>query len=92
MVMTAVVAVATCCGSVTVAALREASHVASVALLVTRGTLNERRLVGTAASDLSTLAGARGGGMVGVTLRTKRRKNQIPASRGQGVSWSDSLP
>jgi hypothetical protein len=41
---------------------------ATVAVLAAaRGALNERRLVGTAASVLSTLAGARGG-MVGATL------------------------
>jgi hypothetical protein len=34
-----------------------------------RDTLDERRLVGTAASDISTLAGARGG-TVGATLRS----------------------
>jgi hypothetical protein len=43
-------------------------------LSVTRGTLDERRLVGTTASDLSALAGARGG-TVGVTLRVRRQKN-----------------
>jgi hypothetical protein len=36
--------------------------------------LDERRLVGTAASDLNTLAGARGG-TVGVTLRTREQEN-----------------
>jgi hypothetical protein len=91
MVMTAIVAVTTCCGSVAVPALRGASLVAAATLPVARGTLDERRLVGTAASDLSTLAGARGG-TVGVTLRTQRRKNQTPTSRGQGVSGRDSLP
>jgi hypothetical protein len=84
MVMTAVVAVATCCGSVAVAALRGASLVAIAALPVTLGALDERHLVGMAASDLSTLAGVRGG-TVGVTLRTQRQKNQTPASRGRGV-------
>jgi hypothetical protein len=60
--MTAVATVATYCGSVAVAVLREASLIAAATLLFTRGALDERRLVGTAASDLSTLAGARGGG------------------------------
>jgi hypothetical protein len=36
-----------------------------------RDALDERRLVGTTASDLSTLAGVRRG-MVGATLRTRR--------------------
>jgi hypothetical protein len=40
-------------------------------LAAARDTLDERRLVGTDASDLSTLAGARGG-TVGATLRTRR--------------------
>jgi hypothetical protein len=100
MVMTAVVAVATCrgsvavatcCSSVAVVALCGASLVAAAALPVARGALDERRFVGTATSDLSTLAGARWG-TVGVTLRTQRQKNQTPASRGQRVSGSDSLP
>jgi hypothetical protein len=62
-------AVATCCGCVAVAALREPSLAAIAVLLDTRGALDERHLVGTAASDLSTLAGMRGG-TVGATLRT----------------------
>jgi uncharacterized membrane protein YdfJ with MMPL/SSD domain len=69
-------AFADCCGSVVVAACcgpaaapREPSLAAVTVLPATRDALNERRLVGTAASDLSTLAGARGG-TVGATLRT----------------------
>jgi hypothetical protein len=58
--MTAVVAVATCCGSVVAATLRGGSLVAAAMLPVTLGALDERRLVGTDASVLSTLAGARG--------------------------------
>jgi hypothetical protein len=54
------VAVATCCDSVAVAALNGAPLVKAAALPVAGGALDERRLVGTAASDLSTLAGARG--------------------------------
>jgi hypothetical protein len=61
-VMVAVVAAATCCGSATAATLCEASPVAVAALPVSRGTLDERRLVGTDASALSTFAGARGDG------------------------------
>jgi hypothetical protein len=45
---------------VAVAALREPSLAAVVVLPVARGALDERRLVGTIASDLNTLAGARG--------------------------------
>jgi hypothetical protein len=68
--MTAVVAAATCCGSVAVAASCGASLVAAAAALPAAcGALDERRLVGTAASDLSTLADARGG-KVGATLQT----------------------
>jgi hypothetical protein len=72
MVITAVVAVATCCGSVAAATLRGASLVAAAVLPVTRGALDERRLMGTNASDLSALADARGGGAVGATLRTQK--------------------
>jgi hypothetical protein len=62
----ALVAVATFCGSVAMAALRGASLVAAAALPVARGALDERRLIGMGASDLSTLG--REGGMVGVTV------------------------
>jgi hypothetical protein len=61
MVMTTVVAVATCCGSAFAVMLRGASLVAAAVLPVTRGTLDERCLVGMDAFDLNTLAGARGG-------------------------------
>jgi hypothetical protein len=63
------VVVAAGCGSVTSAAPRESPLTSVVALTATRDALDERHLVGTAASDLSTLAGARGG-TVGATLRT----------------------
>jgi hypothetical protein len=59
------------CGPATTAAPRESSLAAVIMLAVARDALDERRLVGTAASDLSTLAGARGG-TVGATLRTRR--------------------
>jgi hypothetical protein len=72
------VAVTTSYHSVAVAALRGASLIAAAVLSATRVALDERRLVGTTVSDLSTLAGVRGG-TVGVTLRTHKRKNQIPA-------------
>jgi hypothetical protein len=53
-------AATTCCGSTAAAVLRRPSLTAIAVLPTARGTLNERRLVGTAASDLNTLAGARG--------------------------------
>jgi hypothetical protein len=59
------------------AALRVPSLAAIVVLPAARGALDERRLVGTAASDLNTLAGARGG-TVGATLRTQRREVRHP--------------
>jgi hypothetical protein len=65
------VVVAACCGPATATAPRESSLTAVVVLAAARDTLDERRLVGTAASDLSILAGARGG-TVGATLRTRR--------------------
>jgi hypothetical protein len=80
---TAVVAAVTdaaCCGSAAVASCRGSSVTAAgcgsetsavAVLAVARDALDERRLVGTAASVLSTLAGARGG-TVGATLRTRR--------------------
>jgi hypothetical protein len=61
--------VAACCGSKAAAAPREPSLSSVPVLPAARDALDERRLVGTAASDLNTLAGARGG-TVGATLRT----------------------
>jgi hypothetical protein len=63
------VAVAVFCGSAATAALRGVSLTAAAVLPAACDALYERRLVGTAASDLNTLAGARGG-TVGATLRT----------------------
>jgi hypothetical protein len=56
-------------GSAAATALRGPSLSIVAALPAARGALDERRLVGTAASDLNTVAGARGG-TVGATLRT----------------------
>jgi hypothetical protein len=61
------VVVATGCGSMTSAAPRESPLAAVAVLAAARDALDERRLVGMTASDLSTLAGARGG-TVGATL------------------------
>jgi hypothetical protein len=68
MVMAADGAATACCDSAAAAALRGPSLAAVVVLPAARGALDERRLVGTAASDLNTLAGVRGG-TVGATLR-----------------------
>jgi hypothetical protein len=52
------------------------------ALPAVRGSLDERRLVGTGASDLSALAGARAG-TVGATLRTGTQDQALaPRNRG----------
>jgi hypothetical protein len=71
MVVTAAVAITTCCGSVAAATLRGASLVVAAVLPVARGAIDERCLVGTDASDLSALAGARGA-TVGATLRMQK--------------------
>jgi hypothetical protein len=60
MVMAANGAATACCGSTAAAALRGPSLATVAALPAARGALDERHLVGTAASDLNTLAGARG--------------------------------
>jgi hypothetical protein len=65
------VVVAAGCGSETSAAPRESPLAAVAVLAVARDALDERRLVGTVASVLSTLAGA-SGGTVGATLLTRR--------------------
>jgi hypothetical protein len=70
--MAAVVAVTACCGSAAAAALCGGSPVAAVVPPVALGALDERLLVGTDASDLSTLAGVRGG-TIGVTVSTQRQ-------------------
>jgi hypothetical protein len=63
------VAATACCGSETLATPCEPSLAAVAVLSAARDAIDERRLVGTAASDLSTMAGARGV-TVGATLRT----------------------
>jgi hypothetical protein len=73
MVMTAIVATATCCGSATAATLCGASLVAVAVLPATRDALNERRLVVMDVSALSALAGA--GGTVDATLRMRNQKD-----------------
>jgi hypothetical protein len=57
--------------SETSAVPREPSLAAAATLPAARDALDERRLVGTVASDLSTLVGVRGG-TVGATLRMRR--------------------
>jgi hypothetical protein len=59
-VMAADGAAAACCGSTTAVALRGPLLASAAVLPAARGALDERRLVGTAASDLNTLAGVRG--------------------------------
>jgi hypothetical protein len=77
------------CGPVATAVSRGGSPVAT-ALAAARGALNERRLVVTGAPDLSALAGERVG-TIGVTLRTKRHKDEhqpleIKGARGECCS------
>jgi hypothetical protein len=66
-----------CCGSTAAALLRGPSFAAVVVLPGARDALDERRLVGMAASDLNALAGARGG-TVGATPRTRKREIRRP--------------
>jgi hypothetical protein len=74
-VVDAAAVVASCCSPVATTASCGGSPVVA-ALLTAHGTLEERRLVGTNASDLSALAGARAG-MVGATLRTRRQEIEL---------------
>jgi hypothetical protein len=74
-VVAAAAAVASCCGPVATTALRGGSLVVT-ALPAAHGALDERRLVGTDASDLSALAGVRAG-TDGATLRTGRQKTEL---------------
>jgi hypothetical protein len=73
-VVTAAAAAASPRGSTAMATLRESSPVVAT-LPVVHGALDERRLVGTDASDLSTLAGA-SAGTVGATLRTRKQRTE----------------
>jgi hypothetical protein len=72
-------AAAPCYGPVTTVAPRGGSPVAA-ALAAARVTLDERRLVGTDASDLSTLAGT-SAGTVGVALQMGNTRVNIDPSR-----------
>jgi hypothetical protein len=60
--------------SLAAAAPHGSSLVVTIVLLVTLDAFNEHRLVGPDASDLSALAGARGG-TVGTTLQTRKQKD-----------------
>jgi hypothetical protein len=73
-VATTAVAAASCRDSV--AAVPRGGSVVAAALPAARGALDERCLVGTDASDLSALAGARAG-TVGATLRTRKHKVEL---------------
>jgi hypothetical protein len=69
------------CGPMAMAVSRGGSPDAA-ALAAARGALDERRLIGTHASDLSTLAGARAG-TIGVTLRTGNTRVSIGPSESR---------
>jgi hypothetical protein len=71
----AATAAASCCDPVATAMPRGGSPV-TAALPAAHGPIDERRLVGTDASDLSALAGARAG-TAGATLRTKKHKTEL---------------
>jgi hypothetical protein len=85
------VVVAACCGPAAAAAPCEPS-LASVAVLpAAHDALDDRRLVGTAASDLNTLAGARGhGGRHPANVKTRKLSSR--SSRRRGVWGSGRLP
>jgi hypothetical protein len=74
-------ATAPCCSPVAIVVPRGGSSVAAT-LAAAHGALYERRLVSTAASDLSTLAGARAG-TVGVTLRMRNTRVSIDPSKSR---------
>jgi hypothetical protein len=75
----AAAAAASCRDPVATAVPRGGSLVAA-ALPAARGALDECRLVGTDASDLSTLAGVRVG-TIGATLRMQKHKTELQASK-----------
>jgi hypothetical protein len=67
-----------CCISEAAAVPREPSLAAVAVLPATHDTLDERRLVGTDASDLSTLAGARGARWVPPCEREDKEVKLLP--------------
>jgi hypothetical protein len=86
----AAAAAASCCGLVATAVPRGGSPVAA-ALPTACGALDERRLISTDVSDLSTLAGARAG-TVGVTLRTKKYKTEHQPLEIRGARGKCCIP
>jgi hypothetical protein len=86
----AAAAAASCCDPLATAVPRGGSRVV-VALRATRGALDKRRLVGTDASDLSALAGARAG-TVDATLRTKKHKVELQPLKNRGTWGENCLP
>jgi hypothetical protein len=85
--VTTAVAVATCRDPVATDVPRGGSLVAA-ALHAAHGALDERLLMGTNASDLSTLAGARAG-TFGTTLRTKKHKTELQPLEIRGA-WESA--
>jgi hypothetical protein len=83
-------AAASCHDPVATAVSRGGSLVAA-ALPTARGALDEHRLVGTDASDLSALAGARAG-TVGATLRTQKHKIELQPLKIRGAWGKCHLP
>jgi hypothetical protein len=73
--VTSTATVASYCNPVATAVPRGGS-LATASLSAARGTLDERRLVGTDASDLSALAGTKAG-MVGATMRTHKHEIKL---------------
>jgi hypothetical protein len=71
------------CNPVTIAVSRSGSPVAA-ALAAAHATLDERRLVSTGTPDMSALTGARVG-TIGVTLRTRKHKDEHQPLKIQGA-------
>jgi hypothetical protein len=63
----------------------------TAALPAARGSLDERRLVGTDASELSALVGARAGS-VGATPRTQKRTTELQPLEIRGACGEYHLP
>jgi hypothetical protein len=88
--MTAAAADASCCNPVATTVPRGGSSV-TAALSAARDALDERRLVGTDASDFSALAGARAG-MVGATLRMHKHEIKLQPLKIRGARGECRLP
>jgi hypothetical protein len=84
-------AAAASCRDPTATAAPRSGLLIAAALFAACGALDERRLMGTDASDLSALAGARAG-TVSATLRTQKHRTELQPLKTKGARGECRLP